>query len=99
MSFLARFRKRDPRGKNPAQKPGLIGLDIGTSQLHLCQLQPDSDGLYTIVAKSSLSFEGGRKKLLDSPQQFKRGDLITFPAGMSCTWEIHEDVEKHYDFQ
>lgn len=33
------------------------------------------------------------------PQEFGRGDLITFPAGMSCTWEILEDVEKHYDFQ
>ncbi|GMR07586.1 MAG: cupin domain-containing protein [Gammaproteobacteria bacterium] len=25
------------------------------------------------------------------------GDLVTFPAGMKCTWEIIEDVEKHYD--
>ncbi len=33
------------------------------------------------------------------PQEFKRGDLITFPAGMSCTWDILEDVEKYYDFQ
>ena len=32
------------------------------------------------------------------PEEFKRGDLITFPAGMSCTWEILKDVEKHYTF-
>lgn len=32
------------------------------------------------------------------PQEFKRGDLISFPAGMSCTWEILENIEKHYDF-
>ena len=25
-----------------------------------------------------------------------RGDLVHFPAGLSCTWEIIEDVEKHY---
>ena len=31
------------------------------------------------------------------PQEFRRGDLITFPAGLSCTWQILEDVEKHYD--
>lgn len=30
--------------------------------------------------------------------EFGRGDLITFPAGLSCTWEILEAVEKHYDF-
>ncbi len=30
------------------------------------------------------------------PQTFGRGDLITFPAGLSCTWEVLETVEKHY---
>lgn len=33
------------------------------------------------------------------PQQFKRGDLITFPQGMKCTWEITSDVEKHFDYE
>ena len=32
------------------------------------------------------------------PLTFKRGDLITFPKGLACAWEILEDVEKHYDF-
>ncbi|MFM2429830.1 MAG: hypothetical protein RLZZ511_1043 [Cyanobacteriota bacterium] len=27
-----------------------------------------------------------------------RGDLVTFPAGMSCTWEIRGAVKKHYRF-
>lgn len=31
-------------------------------------------------------------------QTFARGDLITFPKGMSCVWEVHEAVEKHYSF-
>ncbi len=31
------------------------------------------------------------------PQEFRRGDLVTFPAGLSCTWEVVEAVEKHYD--
>jgi uncharacterized cupin superfamily protein len=26
------------------------------------------------------------------------GDLVTFPAGMNCTWEIREMVRKHYTF-
>lgn len=33
------------------------------------------------------------------PMEFGRGDLVTFPAGMSCTWEILEDVEKHYTYE
>jgi uncharacterized protein len=27
-----------------------------------------------------------------------KGDLVIFPAGMSCTWEIISDVKKHYYF-
>lgn len=26
------------------------------------------------------------------------GDLVSFPKGLTCTWEIHADVKKHYDF-
>ncbi|ALF54507.1 cupin [Nostoc piscinale CENA21] len=32
------------------------------------------------------------------PIQMGKGDLVTFPAGMSCTWEIISDVRKHYYF-
>ncbi len=27
-----------------------------------------------------------------------KGDLVTFPAGMSCTWEVRKAVRKHYKF-
>ncbi|KAK3283739.1 hypothetical protein CYMTET_8578 [Cymbomonas tetramitiformis] len=30
------------------------------------------------------------------PVAIKAGDLVTFPAGMSCTWEVIQRVEKHY---
>lgn len=30
--------------------------------------------------------------------ELQRGDLATFPAGLSCTWDIHSPVRKHYDF-
>jgi len=33
-----------------------------------------------------------------APQQFGRGDLITFPAGLSCRWQVLKAVEKHYAF-
>ncbi|NJK51109.1 cupin domain-containing protein [Candidatus Gracilibacteria bacterium] len=32
------------------------------------------------------------------PVQMGKGDLVTFPAGMSCTWNIRRDVRKHYLF-
>jgi uncharacterized cupin superfamily protein len=30
--------------------------------------------------------------------QVGKGDLVTFPAGMSCTWEVRTPVRKHYRF-
>ena len=32
------------------------------------------------------------------PVRVGQGDLVTFPAGMSCTWEVRGPVRKHYTF-
>ena len=32
------------------------------------------------------------------PVKMGKGDLVTFAAGMSCTWKITKEVEKHYHF-
>jgi uncharacterized cupin superfamily protein len=47
---------------------------------------------YILRGRFSVTPEGGDR--ID----FGRGDLIRFPAGLSCTWEIQEAVEKHYRF-
>lgn len=33
-----------------------------------------------------------------APVAMKKGDFVTFPAGMSCTWKITGPVKKHYRF-
>ncbi len=33
-----------------------------------------------------------------APMVVGAGDLVTFPAGMACTWEIRVPVKKHYSF-
>lgn len=48
---------------------------------------------YVLRGRFRVTPDGGE------PMEFQRGDLITFPAGLSCTWEITEKVEKVYDFQ
>lgn len=30
--------------------------------------------------------------------RFGKGDLVTFPAGLSCTWKVKVEVRKHYRF-
>lgn len=47
---------------------------------------------YFLRGKVIVTPEGG------TPQEFGRGDLVTFPAGMDCTWKILQPVIKHYAF-
>tara|TARA_Y100001968_G_scaffold308299_1_gene326922 strand:+ start:1100 stop:1321 length:222 start_codon:yes stop_codon:yes gene_type:complete len=30
------------------------------------------------------------------PVMFGVGDLVVFPAGMDCKWDVHQAVRKHY---
>ncbi len=30
--------------------------------------------------------------------EIKAGDLVTFPKGLSCIWDIKEPIKKHYNF-
>lgn len=47
---------------------------------------------YIMKGRVIVTPEGGE------PIQLGRGDLVSFPAGLACTWEIQEAVEKHYRF-
>ena len=31
-----------------------------------------------------------------SPVTFGKGDLVTFPAGLSASWEVKQPLHKHY---
>ncbi len=33
-----------------------------------------------------------------APVSFGAGDLVTFPAGLSCVWEVKKALRKHYQF-
>jgi uncharacterized cupin superfamily protein len=33
------------------------------------------------------------------PVTLRAGDLVTFPRGLSCTWEVRRPVRKHYRFE
>ena len=32
------------------------------------------------------------------PVRLSAGDLVVFEAGLSCTWDVHAPVRKHYRF-
>ena len=52
----------------------------------------ESETCYFLSGEVIVTPEGGE------PVAMGKGDLVTFPAGMSCTWEIRVDVNKHYKF-
>lgn len=52
----------------------------------------DSETCYFLEGDVVVTPENGE------PVEIGKGDLVTFPAGMSCTWKIRKDVKKHYKF-
>ncbi len=53
----------------------------------------DSDETcYILDGEVTVTPDGGK------PVKVVRGDLVVFPEGMSCTWDIHQDIRKHYRF-
>jgi len=70
MMILQKFRRKT---ESPATSagPGLIGLDIDAGQIHMCQIRPREHGMYTIIAKTSVSYSGTRDELLASPKRLK----------------------------
>lgn len=37
-------------------------------------------------------------KTKDGETSFGRGDLVTFPQGLECVWQVKKSVKKHYKF-
>ena len=47
---------------------------------------------YILKGEVMVTPDGGEAVTLQA------GDLVTFPAGMSCTWDITKAIRKHYKF-
>lgn len=47
---------------------------------------------YFLEGEVTVQLEGSE------PIRMGKGDLVTFPAGMSCIWNITKNVKKHYQF-
>ena len=47
---------------------------------------------YFLAGEVVVTPEGGE------PVTLRKGDLVTFPEGMRCTWDVRLPVRKHYQF-
>ncbi len=52
----------------------------------------ESETCFILEGEIIVTPEGGE------PVKIGKGDLVTFPAGLSCRWDIKHEVRKHYRF-
>lgn len=45
---------------------------------------------YILEGQVTVTPDGGE------PVRFGKGDLVTFPAGLHCTWHVQQPLRKHY---
>jgi uncharacterized cupin superfamily protein len=51
---------------------------------------PEEEIAYILEGECVITPEDG------APVRFGKGDLVTFPAGMSASWEVKKPLHKHY---
>jgi uncharacterized cupin superfamily protein len=52
----------------------------------------DKETCYLLAGKVTVTAKDGESV------NFGTGDLVVFPRGLSCVWDIQEPVKKHYKF-
>lgn len=86
---------------------GRIGLECAINELHLVQLETASSGGIRVRARASVSYQGGRSELLQSPRQlralirkalskgcFKRRKVVTaMPGGETRIMPVNYNVK------
>lgn len=73
------------------QDDGIFNWPIWTKEMSEFPWTYDSDETcYFLEGDVVVTPDGG------DPVEMKKGDLVTFPQGMTCTWKIRQDVKKHY---
>tara|TARA_B100000029_G_scaffold447756_1_gene469752 strand:+ start:101 stop:355 length:255 start_codon:yes stop_codon:yes gene_type:complete len=53
-----------------------------------------SDEEHCFVIEGSVTVIGPENTV-----EINSGDYVIFPKGLSCVWEVHESIKKHYTFK
>ncbi len=83
--------------RNPArerlEEMGVFSWPVWEKEVSRFPWTYDCDEVcYILEGEVTVTPEGGE------PVTIRAGDLVRFPAGMSCTWDITKPIRKHYDF-
>ena len=84
--------ERQP-AENRLSELGVRSWDIWTKEVSEFPWHYDEQEIcYFLEGDVEVTPDGG------TPVRLGKGDLVTFPAGLSCTWKVLEPVRKHYRF-
>jgi uncharacterized cupin superfamily protein len=84
--------ERNP-GRDRLKKMGVSDWPIWTKEVsEFPWTYDEQETCYFLEGDVVVTPDGGQ------PVKMGKGDLVTFPAGMSCSWKIDKDVKKHYQF-
>jgi uncharacterized cupin superfamily protein len=85
--------EHDPDGERLTEL-GVTSWPIWTKEVSEFPWQYDAqETCYLLEGDVVVTPEAGE------PVEIKKGDLVTFPKGMKCRWNIRKDVRKHYIFE
>lgn len=80
-------------GEDRLRELGVPGWGIWTREASRFPWHYDeSETCYFLEGEVVVTPEGGE------PVRVGEGDLVTFPEGMSCEWDIRQPVRKHFRF-
>ncbi|MBN2531148.1 MAG: cupin domain-containing protein [Deltaproteobacteria bacterium] len=80
--------------KEELEKQGISGWGIWSKEESRFPWTYDStETCYFLSGEVIVTPDGGE------PVHMGKGDLVTFPKGMRCTWDIRKAVRKHYTFE
>jgi len=85
--------KRSKPDAQLLERLGVFGWPIWTKEASTFPWSYDSEETCFVLEGDVIVTPVG-----GAPLHIVAGDLVTFPAGMNCTWEIRQAVRKHYKF-
>lgn len=80
--------------KEDLETRGVLSWPIWEKEVSVFDWYYDSiEECYLLEGKVVVETEDGEKV------EFGKGDFVTFPKGLFCTWDIKEPVRKHYNLR
>lgn len=76
------------------EKRGVFSWPIWEKEISRFEWEYDSiEECYFLEGRVIVETKDGKKVT------FGKGDFVTFPKGLLCSWEVKEPVQKHYRFK